>query len=74
MDYFDVDSAPRQLRDGPAHHPRVQRGGGESNGTIEGAWRWTCSCGNATCRNGELPSTWREAVIEALDHPGPLSA
>jgi len=64
MDETDVDAAVVRRRDAARHHPRVRR---DASG-----WRWTCVCGSATCRTGELPTSWREAVVEALDHSGSL--
>ena len=48
------------------HHPHVHRA------TLLG-WAWACTCGGASVRGAKVPSTWREAVIGALNHSGTIA-
>lgn len=54
-------AAQRHRQDLAHHHPAVRRG-------LRGTWAWECRCGSASCRTGEARLTWRQAVIEALNH------
>jgi hypothetical protein len=51
----------RHRPDPAHHHPAVRR-------ALGGTWTWQCSCGGASCRSIEVPLTWRQAVISALNH------
>ncbi len=48
------------------HHPHVRR-------TFVG-WTWECSCGGASQRAAVSSTTWRAAVISALNHSVCLAA
>jgi hypothetical protein len=48
------------------HHPRVRRSG-------TGGWVWACDCGSASCRTAMTVSTWRQAVLGALNHASCLA-